>query len=62
MKNSYLDGTNIVSEIHDFTMKNPFWYAKVIKKLFQENLLLPPSFVFAADGNQSGWYILMLRK
>ena len=51
MKISYLDGTNIVAKIYDFTIKNPFWYVKVIKEIFQTSLLLPPSFVFAADGN-----------
>lgn len=57
MKISYLDGTDIVGKIEDFPIKNPFWYVKVIKELFQANLLLPSSFAFAAYGNQSGWYI-----
>lgn len=57
MKISYLDGTDIVGKIEDFPIKNPFWYVKFIKELFQANLLLPSSFVFAAYGNQSGWYI-----
>ena len=63
MKISYLDGTDIVGKIDNLTIKHPLWYVKIIRQeLIQANLLLPPSLVFAANRDQSGWYILLPRK